>query len=107
MVHAGCRSRLSRRALQNSRVQDVEAIDCEVYNLIGSRGELPEPVNAAAASWNTLPLCKSARAFGRVPTESKDDGTVVIDPRIVGRKVHLMSFTVLGVLRSWFRKPSG
>jgi len=90
-------------------------------NLTGERGELPEAVRAAAASWNFFRLLGVQPALGRAFTESEDrpGNTVVMltwsvfqrrfagDATIVGRQVHLNGrpFTVVGVLPSWFTYP--
>jgi predicted permease len=102
--------------------EDMAVITYGGYNLSGERSELPESVNAVAASWNLLPLLGVQPAFGSVFTEPEDrrGSTVVMltwsvferrfagDPRIVGRQIHLNGtpFTVVGVLPSWFTYPN-
>jgi putative ABC transport system permease protein len=102
--------------------EDMAAITYGGYNLSGERSELPESVNAAAASWNLFPLLGVQPAFGRVFTEPEDrrGSTVVMltwsvfqrrfggEPGIVGRQIHLNGapFTVVGVLPSWFTYPN-
>ncbi len=101
--------------------EDMAIIRYAGYNLTGERGELPESVRAAAGSWNLFQLLGVEPALGRAFTESEDrpGNTVVMltwsvfqrrfagDAKIVGRQIHLdgTSFTVVGVLPSWFMYP--
>jgi predicted permease len=91
------------------------------YNLTGERNELPESIRAAAGSWNLFPLLGVQPALGRSFNEAEDrpGSTVVMltwnvfqrrfagNPAIVGRPIHLdgRSYTVVGVLPSWFTYP--
>jgi putative ABC transport system permease protein len=101
--------------------EDMAIVRYTGYNLTGERGELPESVRAAAASWNMFPLLGVQPAVGRTFTEEEDQrgSTVVMltwsvfqrrfagDANIVGRQIHLdgKPITVVGVLPSWFTYP--
>jgi predicted permease len=91
------------------------------FNLTGEKGDLPEQVDARAASSNLFPLLGVDAAIGRAFTESEDrhDGDVALltwslferrfggDPSIVGRQIHLdgKPYTVVGVLPANFTYP--
>jgi len=101
--------------------EDMAILTYGGYNLTGERGELPEQVQAVAASWNLFQLLGVKPAFGRAFAESEDQlgSTVVMltwnvfqrrfagDAKIVGHQIHLdgRPFTVIGVLPSWFSYP--
>ena len=101
--------------------EDMAIMRYAGYNLTGQRGELPEAVSAAAASWNFFQLLGVQPAFGRAFIEPEDQhgSTVVLltwsifqrrfggDAKIVGRQIHLdgRPFTVIGVLPWWFKYP--
>jgi predicted permease len=101
--------------------EDMAILRYASYNLTGERNELPESVRAAAGSWNLFPLLGVQPALGRSFNEAEDrpGSTVVMltwsvfqrrfagNPAIVGRPIHLdgRSYTVVGVLPSWFTYP--
>jgi len=101
--------------------EDMAVMRYTGYNLTGERSDLPESVNAVAASWNLFQLLGVQPKLGRAFTQSEDrpGSTVVMltwsvfqrrfagDPAIVGRQIHLdgRPFTVVGVLPSWFTYP--
>ncbi len=102
--------------------EDMAMLTYGGFNLAGERGELPEQVQAIAASWNWFRLVGVQPALGRTFTESEDHrgSTVVMltwslfqrrfggDAKIVGRQIHLNGtpLTVVGVLPSWFTYPN-
>ena len=101
--------------------EDLAVLTYGGFNLTGERGELPEQVQAVAASWNWFQLLGVPPALGRTFTESEDHlgSTVVMltwsvfqrrfagDAKIVGSQIHLngMPFSVVGVLPPWFTYP--
>jgi predicted permease len=101
--------------------EDMAILRYAGYNLTGERNELPESVRAAAGSWNLFPLLGVQPVLGRSFSDSEDrpGGAVVMltwsvfqrrfagNPAIVGRPIHLdgRSYTVVGVLPSWFTYP--
>jgi len=100
---------------------DMAAWRFRQFNLSGERGELPEAVRAAAATWNFFGLLGVQPVYGRPFTEDEDrpEGNAVLltwslflrrfggNPAIVGREIHLDSrqFVVVGVLPSEFTYP--
>jgi predicted permease len=102
--------------------EDMAIMTYGGFNLTGERGELPEQVQAIAASWNWFQLVGVQPALGRAFTESEDrQGSTVVmltwstfqrrfggDAKIVGRQIHLNGapYTVVGVLPSWFTYPN-
>jgi predicted permease len=120
VVAGGCFARWQHQA--HSFVQ-MGIMRASTFNLAGN-GQMPEVVQAELASWNTLSMLGVHPVLGRF-FRSEDDrpqanATVVMswglwkrryggDPSIVGRTilVDLKPYTVLGVLPSWFRYPSG
>jgi putative ABC transport system permease protein len=106
---------------QTHGFQDLGAWRRWQFNLTGERGELPEMIDAAAGTWNLLPLLGVQPVFGRGFTEAEDKpgGNAVLlswsiferrfagDPSIVGRQIHLdgKPWTVVGVLPSSFTYP--
>jgi len=102
--------------------EDMAMMTYGGFNLTGEHDELPEQVQAVAASWNWFQLLGVQPALGRAFTESEDQAgsTVVMltwsvfqrrfagDARIVGRQIHLNGtpFTVVGVLPAWYTYPS-
>ncbi|HEY2857554.1 MAG TPA: ABC transporter permease [Terracidiphilus sp.] len=101
--------------------EDMAIMRYSGYNLTGERGELPEGVRAASASWNLFQVLGVQPSLGRAFTESEDQrgNTSVMltwsvfqrrfagDAGIVGRQIHLdgKPYTVIGVLPSWFTYP--
>lgn len=91
------------------------------FNLSGENAEMPEKVNAAAATWNFFPLLGVQPALGRTFAESEDRwgaDTVVLtwsmferrfggNAAILGKQIHLDSkpYTVIGVLPRSYRYP--
>lgn len=92
------------------------------YNLSSTSGQLPEVIDAHAASWNLFPLLGVNAALGRTFDANEDrpsaNGTVVLswglwkrrfgaDPAILGKDILLDSrpYTVIGVLPAWFTYP--
>ena len=102
--------------------EDMAIMTYGGFNLTGERGELPEQVQAIAASWNWFQLVGVQPALGRAFIESEDrQGSTVVmltwstfqrrfggDAKIVGRQIHLNGapYTVVGVLPSWFTYPN-
>ncbi len=107
---------------QTHGFQDMAAWRWWHFNLSGERGELPEVVTAAAATWNFFPLLGVQPALGRIFTETEDreDGDLVLltwsvfqrrfagDASIVGKQIHLdgKPYTVVGVLPKRFSYPN-
>lgn len=94
----------------------------KTYNLSSRNGQLPEVIEAQIASWNFFPLLGVQAAIGRAFNSSEDrreaNATVVLswglwkrrfggDPQILGKNIFLdgRSYTVIGVLPSWFSYP--
>jgi len=94
------------------------------YNLSGTEGQLPESVAAATFSASMLPVLGVEPALGRNFSAAEDspsaNGTVLLswslwkrrfsgDPSILGKTILLdaRSYTVIGVMPSWFAYPSG
>lgn len=92
------------------------------YNLAGAGNQLPEVVDAQAASWNLFPLLGVRPAVGRLFTAADDqpgaNATAVLswglwkrrfggDPSVVGRSILIdaKSYTVVGILPAWFTWP--
>ena len=92
------------------------------YNLAAAGNQLPEVVQARTASWNMFSLLGVQPALGRFFTAAEDqpgaNATTVLtwglwkrrfggDPGIVGRSVLIdaKTYTVLGILPSWFTWP--
>ncbi len=88
----------------------------------GQQSELPEPVGAAAGSWNLFSVLGMEPALGRTFTEDEDrveaNDVVMLtwslfqsrfggDNAIVGKKIRIDSkpYTVVGVLPKWFSYP--
>jgi predicted permease len=106
---------------QTHGFEDMAAWRWWQFDLSGQRGELPELVPAAAATWNFFPLLRVQPALGRTFSESEDreDGDFVLltwsiferrfaaDPGIIGRQIHLdgKPYTVVGVLPKQFSYP--
>lgn len=101
--------------------EDMAIIRPAGYNLTGVQNELPESVRAEAGSSNLFSLLGVQPVLGRSFTEADDQrgSTVVMltwsvfqrrfagDGKIVGSQIHLdgRSYTVVGVLPSWFTYP--
>ena len=92
------------------------------YSLSGTRGQLPENVQAQMASWNLFPLLGVKAARGRLFSAADDrpqaEGTVVLtwglwqrryggDPAVLGSTILLDAkpYAVIGVLPAWFAYP--
>ncbi|GGH02674.1 ABC transporter permease [Silvibacterium dinghuense] len=107
---------------QNRSFAQLGVADPWELNLAGAEGQLPEHLDAEAATWQTLGLLGVKPALGRFFTQADDtwgaDKTVVLswslwqrrfgaDPGIVGRKLLLdtQPYTVIGVLPKWFQYP--
>ncbi len=91
------------------------------FNLSSDHGDLPEVVEAAAGTWNLLPLLGVKPALGRWFTQQEDrvDGDEAMitwslfqrrfggDSSIIGGVIRLDAkpYTVVGVLPSWFAYP--
>ena len=106
---------------QTHGFQDMAAWRWWHFNLSGERGELPEVVTAAAATWNFFPLLGVQPALGRIfiETEDREDSDLALltwsvfqrrfagDARIVGKQIHLdgKPYTVVGVLPKRFSYP--
>jgi len=106
---------------QTHGFQDIAAWRWWQFDLSSERGELPELVTAAAATWNFFSLLGVQPALGRTFSEMEDreDGNFVLltwsiferrfaaDPGIVGRQIHLdgKPYTVVGVLPKQFAYP--
>ena len=101
--------------------QDMAAWRSWKFNLSSDHGDLPEVVQAAAGTWNLLPLLGVKPALGRWFTQGEDrvDGDVATiswslfqrrfggDSAVVGRTIRLDSkpYTIVGVLPGWFAYP--
>jgi len=106
---------------QTHGFQDMAAWRWWQFNLSGQRGELPEVITAAAATWNFFSLLGVQPALGRTFTETEDreDGDFVLltwsvfqrrfegAASIVGKQIHLdgKPYTVVGVLPKLFSYP--
>jgi len=106
---------------QTHGFQDMAAWRWDQFNLTGAKGEMPEVVQAAAGTWNLMPVLGVQPAFGRSFSQSEDHpgGNAVMltwnfferrfsgDPSIVGKQIHLDTkpYTVVGVLPKEFTYP--
>jgi predicted permease len=106
---------------KTSGFEDIAAWREWQFNLSGERGELPELLQARAATSNLFPLLGVDAAIGRTFTRNEDrqDGDVAMltwslfqrrfggDPSIVGKQIHLdgKPYTVVGILPKWFIWP--
>jgi predicted permease len=92
------------------------------YDLAGEGNQLPEVVQAEAASWNLFPLLGVQPALGRFFTAADDqpgaNATAILtwglwkrrfggDPAILGRNILIDArpYTIIGVLPAWFTWP--
>jgi putative ABC transport system permease protein len=106
---------------QRHGFEDMAAWRWSQFNLTGIRGELPEVVSAAGATYNFFPLLGVQPAYGRSFTQDEDrfGSSVVLitwnlferrfagDPSILGQAIHLdgKPATVIGVLPKDFTYP--
>ncbi len=106
---------------KTSGFEDMAAWRHWKFNLSSDHGDLPEVVEAAAGTWNLLPLLGVKPALGRwfMQQEDRVDGDTAMitwslfqrrfggDPSIIGRVIRLDAkpYTVVGVLPSWFAYP--
>jgi putative ABC transport system permease protein len=106
---------------QTHGFEDMAAWRWWQFNLTGVRGELPEVVNAGAATYNFFPLLGVQPAYGRSFTQDEDrfGSTAALvtwslferrfagDPALVGQAIHLdgKPYTVVGVLPKDFTYP--
>lgn len=106
---------------QTNGFEDMAAWQSWQFNFSDEQAQLPEVVNAAAATWNFFPLLGVRPAFGRTfdKEEDRPGGDVVMltwsiferrfsgNRSIVGRQIHLdgKSYTVVGVLPKGFAYP--
>lgn len=106
---------------QTHGFEDMAAWRSWEFNLTGERGELPEKIEAAAATSNLIPLLGVQPAVGRGFTRQEDQPggksamltwslfvrRFASDPSIVGRQIHLdgQPYTVVGVLPASFTYP--
>src|SRR6185312_5335505 len=106
---------------KTSGFEDIAAWREWQFNLTGERRELPELLQARAATSNLFPLLGVDAAIGRTFTRNEDrqDGDVAMltwslfqrrfggDQSIVGKQIHLdgKPYTVVGILPKWFIWP--
>ena len=106
---------------QTRGFEDIASWQWWSFNLSGERGELPEAVTAAGATWNFLSVLGVQPALGRTFTASEDNlsgNTAMLtwsvfqrrfggDPHVLGRQIHLdgKPYTVVGVLPASFTYP--
>ena len=93
------------------------------YGLSGTGGQLPEKVRASECSWNLFRILGVEPALGRSFTAADDQpssaATAILswglwkrrfggDPAILNQTIHLdmKSYTVIGVMPSWFAYPA-
>ena len=93
------------------------------YDLAKTGAAMPEMVDAAMVSWNTLPMLGAHPVIGRSFTRDDDspdaNATVILswglwkrryggDPGLIGRTivVEAKPYTVIGVLPAWFNYPN-
>ncbi|WP_263350755.1 ABC transporter permease [Acidicapsa acidisoli] len=108
---------------QTHGFEDMAAWRRYGFNLTGVHAELPEVVEAAGGSYNLFSVLGVRPVLGRTFTADEDRleaGHVVMltwslfqrrfagDPSILGKQIHLdsNSYTVVGVLPSWFTYPN-
>jgi predicted permease len=119
IVAGGCFGVWQDQARSFTNLAITQEID---YNLAGAGNQLPEVVDAQAASWNLFPLLGVQPAVGRLFTAADDqpgaNATAVLtwglwkrrfggDPSVVGRSILIdaKSYTVVGILPAWFAWP--
>jgi putative ABC transport system permease protein len=108
---------------QSRSFSDLALYNDAQFNLAGSNGQFPEMAHGAACSWNLLSTLGVQPALGRSFTADEDqrtaNHTVLLswslwqrrfggDPSIINRTIQLntMSYTVVGVMPSWFAFPN-
>jgi predicted permease len=109
-------------AQQNHSFSDLALLGASEFNLTADGGALPEHLRGASCTWNLLKTLGVKPVLGRDFTSDDDryaaNGTVLLswglwkrrfggDASIVNRSIRLnsRSYTVIGVLPSWFAFP--